>query len=98
MELESLLDIPQIHEFVNLTIRVAGNVAKRGVLGRLFVKARDGKNGKELIQRPRVGCRLKHGKVADELAGKDIFQVGKLFGPLFHGLRELDRLPADFPE
>src|SRR6266516_4355460 len=55
VELESLLHIPQIHEFVNLTIRVAGNVAKRSVLGRLFVKARDGNNRKELVQGPRVG-------------------------------------------
>ena len=54
--------------------------------------------GKQLIQRPGVRRGLEHRKIADVLAGQNIFEIDEFLGPLLHRAGELDGLAADLPE
>src|SRR5215217_5383997 len=57
VQLEDLLDVVEVDELVDDSVRVARDVAERGVLGRRLVEPVDGDDGEELIQGPVVGHR-----------------------------------------
>ena len=60
---QNFFDIVQINEFVNDAVRIAGDVAKRRVFGRLFIQFVNRDNWEKLLQRPIVRHRAKHRKV-----------------------------------
>src|SRR2546423_112783 len=98
VELQDLLHVVQVNELVNDAVRVARDVAERGVLGRGLVQAVDGDDGEQLVERPVVGRGAEDGKVRQVLRAEQTPQVVELLGDVVGLPRVLVGALAHVPE
>jgi hypothetical protein len=98
MQFEHLLDVVQIDKLVDDAVRVAGDVAERRVFGRRLVQMMNRHDRKQLIERPVIRHRAKHGKVRQVLGAQQPAQIAKLFRNVLRLLRILVGALANVPE
>src|SRR5215204_2681473 len=98
VQLQHLLHVVEVDELVHDAVRVARDVAERGVLRRRLVQAVDRDDGEELVERPVVGHRAEDGEVRQVLGAQQAPQLGELFGDVLGHLRVLVGTLAHVPE
>src|SRR5258708_9305952 len=65
MQFERVAHIAKIDELIDLTVRIAGDVAQNGPARRGFIETMDRHNGKELVDGPAIRHGLENRKVAE---------------------------------
>ena len=97
MQWQRAADVAAIDELIDLSVGVAGNVAKHRVLRRPLVEAMNGHHRKQLLDGPAVGDRLKQREVAEIGVRQRLVEVLQIFRHLVHRLHQLLQLHADRP-
>ena len=98
MEFEHLLHVVQIDKLINHAIRITGDIAERRVFRWRLVEIMDRHDRKELIKRPVIRDRAKHGKIRQILGAQEPPQIVKLFRHVLGLLGILVRPFANIPE
>src|SRR5205085_12664176 len=98
LQSKHVFHVVQVNELVHEAVRVARDVAERGVSGRRFVQTMDRHDGEELVERPMIRRGTKDRKVRQVFHAQQSPQIVELFGDVLGGLRQLVSLLAHVPE
>ncbi len=87
VQLEDLLYVVQVDEFVDHAIGIAGDVAKRREFRGRLIQFLNRYNREQLIEGPVIRQRLEYGKVGQVLCAQQESEFAELFGDVFGLLR-----------